>query len=382
MRRKLVILVETYFQQRDYRRYGIEVLQSNGLDVEVWEVFRPWRQSYAENYRPPDPSGFSGLRHFARTDEIINELGGVGARDALLVSMSNRWETAPIFRQLARQRAYFGAISLSGIAPTGGRRRFGMGTWRIWRDRFYLRLPHRGRRAAAPNFILLCGGTSLEPVARRLPKTEPVWTHALDYDIALELGTSADGRAGQFIVFLDECVPFHPDYLTMGIAPPNTPGEYYPKLNRFFHSLEERLRLPVVVAAHPRANYSGGPDYFEGRRVVQGQTGALVRDAALVITHSSGSNNFTAIYRKPLLVATTNGLSGSFYGPFIRETAEAYGAQLINLDEGWNLKAANILQVDDTRYARLVDRFVKRPGTPEKNTWQILSNYLNARTMA
>jgi hypothetical protein len=381
MRRKFFILVESYFQQRDYRRYGIELLQASGLDVEVWEVFRPYRKHYAESYVPPDPAQFSGLRHFGRMDEVLRELRRVRPADAVLLPMSDRWETGPIYRQLNRQGAYFGSVTLAGIAASQSSRRFRLGNWENWRDRIYLRLPYEVRRTAPPRFMLLCGGTSLEPVTKRLSRAAHVWTHALDYDIALALGRG-NGSSPHHIVFLDEYVPFHPDYLTMGISAPNTAGDYYPKLLRLFEALEARWRLPVVVAAHPRAKYAGGPDYFAGRRVVQGETGVLVRDAALVITHCSTSNVFTAIYRKPLLVVTTHGLVNSYYGPFIKATAETFGAPLLNLDTEWNSALDQRPQVDAMRYAKLVETLVKRPGTPEKNTWQILAGHLHARPLA
>lgn len=378
MRTRLIILVESYFQQRDYRRYGIDVLKANGLQVEVWEVFRPYLRKYAENYRPPDPACFPELRHFTRKEDIVRSLSRLGADDALLVTMSNRWETRFIFRQLARQSAYFGGLELSAFAPTSGRQQRSWGTWLDWLNRAYLRIPHVLRRTSPPNFFLLCGGNVLEPVARRLPNTAILWTHALDYDIVLETGTREGSGKADHIVFLDECVPFHPDYLTLGIAAPNSPEEYFPKLNRLFDALENQWGLPVVIAAHPRANYDSCPDYFGGRKVLQGTTGALVRDAALVITHSSVSNNFTAVYRKPLLVVTTTGISHSRYGPYVLAMAAAFGAPLLHLDTNWKLPERGEFQIDGERYIRVIEQYVKRLDTPEENTWQILSKHIHS----
>lgn len=203
MRRSFVILVESYFQQRDYRRYGIELLQASGLDVEVWEVFRPYRKHYAETYIPPDPAQFSGLRHFQRMEEVIRELRRVQPSDAALLPMCDRWETGPIYRQLRRQGAYFGSVTLAGIAARRSSRRFRLGNWRKWQDRIYRWLPSSVRGTSPPGFMLLCGGTCLEPLTRRLPRSVHIWTHALDYDIALALG-HGNGRSSRHIVFLDE----------------------------------------------------------------------------------------------------------------------------------------------------------------------------------
>lgn len=376
MRTRLIILVESYFQQRDCRRYGIDVLKAGGLEVEVWEVFRPYLRRYAEDYRPPDPVSFPWLRHFTQKREVIQSLGRLGSGTMVLAAIGNRWETRFIFRQLACQRAYFGGYELSHFAPTGRHKRRARRSWQDWLNHVYVRLPNAIRGTSRPDFFLLCGGKVLEPVARRLPGTSIIWTHAFDYDIVLEIGAQRESKRISHLVFLDEYVPFHPDYQTLGIAPPNTANEYFPQLNRLFDALEKQWRLPVVIAAHPRANYQGGPDYFEGRKILQGHTASLVRDAALVITHSSVSNNFTAIYRKPLLGVTTCGLSNSRYGPYISATAAAFGAPLLNLDADWELPNREELQVDNQRYARLIKQYVKRPGTPEQNTWQTLLDHL------
>ena len=380
MKPRLVILVESYFQERDYQRFGISILQANGLAVEVWEVFRSWRRKYAVSYRPPDPAIFTGLRHFFKTTDVIRELQALRPQDTVLVVMSERWETYAIYRQLARQNAYYGSILISAVNPLSTPRQFRLRDWRIWRERVYVRLPRWVKKTSLPGFILLCGGNALESALTRLPHTRAIWSHALDYDIALELGAVASKRVGKHIVFLDEFVPFHPDYLTHGFTAPNTAAEYYPKLNQLFGGLEELLGVPVVIAAHPRANYADAPKYFEKRRVIQGQTGALVRDATLVVTHSSVSNAFTAIYRKPLLVVTTNGLDKSYYGPFIQATADAFGTRMINLDaDDRRPFDSSILKVDEILHSKFMERFVKRTGTSDQNTWQILADHLKNR---
>jgi len=214
--------------------------------------------------------------------------------------------------------------------------------------------------------------------AGRAPLSGQVWGHALDYDIFLEAGGREARSTQEHIVFLDEYVPFHPDYLDLGIAAPNTAEEYYPKLNQLFDRLEHELKLPVVIAAHPRAKYENSA-YFDGRRIVGGDTCAMVRKAALVVSHCSTANNFTVIYGKPSLSVLTNGLRRSFYGPYIQAMAYCLGGPMINIDTSWELDLERLLRVDEARRSEYYESIIKRPGTPEKNTWQIFTEFIHRR---
>jgi hypothetical protein len=380
---KFILLVESYFTQRDYRRYGIDILLKNGFQVEVWEIFRPFRRQYAESYVPPDPCKYSGLYHFTRLADICQELQRVHPCDVVLApwGLTLSHQAVPILQHLSTHGLYYGSIVLGSISMAGNRRRRLRRTGQ-WLRRLYRDVLHRVRDTKPWPYILLCGGTDLEAYVRHAPTADQIWAHALDYDLVLEAGDNAMAEKPKHIVFLDEYVPFHPDYVSLGIPPPEKAGEYYPKLMGFFETVERRWQMPVVIAAHPRSKYDASPEYFGGREVVQGQICRLIRDAALVITHCSVANNFTAIYRKPALVVITNGLRRSIYGPYIESMAEALGAPLMDLDATWKLESLPLPIVDEAKYERFVWANVKRPGTPEKNTWQIFSDHVRQRASA
>lgn len=106
--------------------------------------------------------------------------------------------------------------------------------------------------------------------------------------------------AYKYIVFLDEYLPFHPDFKMFGQA---TIGEdiYYKQLNALFKKIEAAYQLPVVIAAHPKAELYKTHNYYEGREVLFGKTAELVKNSVCVLAHYSTSIGYAIATEKPLV---------------------------------------------------------------------------------
>ena len=209
------------------------------------------------------------------------------------------------------------------------------------------------------------------------PETRTIRAHSFDYDIFLKL--RGQECVGDTAVFLDEYMPFHPDYVHQGIEPFSTAGEYYPQLCRIFARIEEKTGLKVVVAAHPRADYaSHDRDYFEGRPVISGKSAELVRDCRMVILHASTAVGFAALFEKPMVFVTTDSLDASRMGPFIKTMATGFGQKPLNADqEDYVLERAPDVDVQACR--QYVHRYIKTPGTPDIPCWEIFLNNIQLK---
>ncbi len=75
---KVIYFVEAFFNARDYKRFGIEVLEKNRFDVEVWD-FTPFIAP--EEYQKANkPIGFdcTNLRVFRTKEEARRALTELG----------------------------------------------------------------------------------------------------------------------------------------------------------------------------------------------------------------------------------------------------------------------------------------------------------------
>lgn len=98
-------------------------------------------------------------------------------------------------------------------------------------------------------------------------------------------------------VFIDDFMPFHPDF-SLGSSDTINADNYYNSLNNFFDTVEKKLGKTIIIAAHPKATYKNNP--FNKRTIVFGDTNSLVKNSVFVFTHASTAIAYAVIYEKPL----------------------------------------------------------------------------------
>jgi len=83
-----------------------------------------------------------------------------------------------------------------------------------------------------------------------------VYSHAYDYVI----WDSSDPfvHDGPYIVFLDQAYPENRDAAISGVGNPLKREVYYPEIENFLQYVSSVLRMPVLVAIHPRFPYADG----------------------------------------------------------------------------------------------------------------------------
>ena len=141
------------------------------------------------------------------------------------------------------------------------------------------------------DFDVVFSSSSLLP--GRIPINHP------DYEKYFENRSSIKGG---YAVFLDIYYPLHPDLLYMRGMKAVSPLSYQESLRTFFDKVEDKYGIPVVIAAHPKAKYVGSE--FGDRKIVQGETSSLVKDANMVLLHTSNSVSYSILYDKPMALIT------------------------------------------------------------------------------
>lgn len=102
-----------------------------------------------------------------------------------------------------------------------------------------------------------------------------------------------------YVVFVDENIEYSPDAKMLGFTVSSDLSGYFRRINQIFSLVEDLLGCPVVVAASGKYHYT--EDRFEGRKLIYGQTFALIQHASFVIGHCSGALDQAIVSNKPIL---------------------------------------------------------------------------------
>jgi len=333
--KKVIYFVYAPFCQRDYKRFGIEIMNNNGFLVEVWD-FTPI--IYPEAYQVVKPidsidiSKHSYYKIYLRKIEAKQAIANL-KKDTIIISImpGYTFKTYFIYKELSKTNISYCFLCSNSIPTYTKIKELSSGINKCNIDYFYSKFNsinlQRINKFIFRNisryylpiqfseFIFSGGSQSI--LNYNIPRsvdTKIIWCHTLDYDLYLDnikVGFKKKLKSEKYVVFIDGYVPFHPDYFFRNVKPPTTPEIYYSILCNFFAYVEEKTGLKVIIAAHPRSKYEEHPDYFGNREIIRGETRDLIRGCEFVLTHYSTSLNFAILYKKPVIFITTNDLERS-----------------------------------------------------------------------
>lgn len=72
--KKIILLLDNHFCERDYNRFGVELLKDNGFDVLVWEVTPIINPEGYYNITVTDRIEYKGYRVFYKIREVQNSI--------------------------------------------------------------------------------------------------------------------------------------------------------------------------------------------------------------------------------------------------------------------------------------------------------------------
>lgn len=398
--KNIIILVDSPFNKRDFDRFGIKTLTRNGFYVEVWD-FTPFLHPLRnKSYIPPDAYSCSELKVFETQKSAVASIKNLNHKQTLIVSfLGFTTQTISIYRSISLCNIKYGFIIGSSLPLVNSEKRAITRTYskitKLFQNMKQLPLtmakvllkilPMSMLRINPPKFVSV---PSLNVCLPRSTSKETDIIHACSFDYNLYLASRiepdeadlfGDINVDKPIVFLDEFLPFHPDYVCHNVLPPCTPEQYYPVLISFFETVEAIFSSEVVIAAHPRSNYVNHSDYFGSRKIFFGKTHQLVKHSPFIITHGSTSINFAIIHKKPICFVSLEVIRKYKQFPlndFYRCMAQSLGKQQIFIDKplhdvDWHSE----MNIDLNAYKKYYDSYVKSPLSSEKNSWEIFSDY-------
>lgn len=383
MIKKILFLVNFPFSQRDFERYGIELLMENGFEVEIWDITDILHPDVRKNYVLHNPIDWQYYRIFSDKKEILNEIRSLSSETFIFANIHYTRERYPIYKAISRSNAKY-AINLVNSLPYGDDKKhcflfylkkLQKVTVKELLNYGFFHLPFTWLGIKPASLMLVGGEQSLKYRYLVGKTTEIVWAHTLDYDLYFK------ERKKPFIerpiaVFLDDYLPFHHIRFYRTEKFSISADKYYFLLNKLFNLVENQLGLEVVIAAHPGSHYEKHPDYFQGRKLVRGQTIKLVRESQLVLNHNSTALNFAILFNKPVIFLTFSDLERCPESPYIRAMAKWLGKEPIFMDTIMDIDWEFEFIVNKVQYDNYRQAYIKTENSEDLPFWQIVANRL------
>ena len=200
-----------------------------------------------------------------------------------------------------------------------------------------------------------------------------VQINSFDYDRFIENKTDLKINH-KYCVFLDEYLPFHPDWSLLNFKTVD-PNEYYNTMNSFFNMIEKN-GLKVIIAAHPKSDYQINP--FEGRQVFKFKTNELVKNSHFTMAHMSSSINYSILNNKKVLFLITDAYKKIYKNTAYRTSqyfSSTLGEQLINCNDYSYIDISNT-NIDQNSYLKYKYDYLTSKESESLKSSDILINFL------
>lgn len=394
---KIIFIKDTWFTERDFERFGLEILKNNDFAIELWDA-APIFTGEPDNIASAQfQKRYPGYRVIRSMNELVSSVSSVGSSTWIHLLIPLSWSTVQVFRALSDNRNC--SVQSLGALPVGKQQRSPF----VSITEKMKKLPKLSVKRVCLSFlnpvlvrhfqlfgirpvpVCMVGGEKALLIAKAIfpldSSTSLVWVHAHDYDTYLKVqGLKRVGSKKDYGVFLDSNLPFHPDYRYSGEIPTCSEEEYFPSLNSFFSKVTEKYGVEILVAAHPTSDVDQYLRFFDRHRIFWGKTADLIHGAKFVINHQSTAINFAILFNKPVIFLTNDAINQSLIGPEITVMAESINKTVINIDKPFDFDLDREMEIDRQAYERYMRDYIKTPDSPDLPLWQIVADYLKKRS--
>jgi hypothetical protein len=381
-KKNVIYFINSPLSKRDFNRFGLQTWINCGWKVKVFDITKIL---YPKFWNYIDQSkisvNFEGLIIFQNINNLMSELNKLKNK-VVFIDLLGVGNTENRIRKTAKTHGVVVKLNLGSIPyPQIS------SIWEkisllkkpiIFADTLKQFLKNSFVKILAkkyyPDYLVIGGSVLMAAVNKK--ETSIIQAHNFDYDFFLKEKNIKQNKDSNFLVFLDEDGPYHSDYIHLGIKPYVTTKNYYPVVDLGLDVIAKSLKLNIKIAAHPRSNYENKEIKYR-HPILENKTFELIRDADVVVGHSSTALQWAVMMYKPIILLTTNEIQNAFYAkPYLKLIngfASELGKKIINLDNLFKIKNINTyLGIDKEKYKKYIETYIKIKGSPEKLLWDIV----------
>ena len=390
MKQKILIIIDVSFTERDYKRFGIDILKKK-FDVFVFDFTKNFTKKLATHKYSRKTYKFSGYCSIRNISSFIELLGKHKFSNCIdyvnmkplhhkLIDILKRNNVSIIkiqnglFVEPEDLRTFIQKLNILILKFTNKKR------FLVFIKNKIINLKNMFIKKE-PNIlydkVVVTGKVGLRDPRIGL-NTKVIYSHTYDYDNYLDINkVPKSGIKKPYAVFIDQYLPFHPDApIYFGVSPRVTGEKYYPALNDFLNIFEKEYNMDTIVCAHPKSDYESNPKFLYGRKFIRNKTISLIRDCEVVLSHCSAAISYAILLKKPIIFLLSDEYIRSFdnYTPAV--LAKKLNSTYFNIDDKNNnskIKNINLFKVDNKKYKIYKDDYIKYPSSINKKFWKIFN---------
>jgi hypothetical protein len=217
--------------------------------------------------------------------------------------------------------------------------------------------------------------TSGEISAKIFAASKPYRINNLDNNRYLKSATKNIPSDKKYIIFIDQNMVSHPDFIIMGNLKIDE-NSYYKKLNNFLSKVEKQFNTQILIATHPTADYLNNP--FENRKLISGnETAEKMINCDFVITFFSTAINYAILKYKPVLFINSKVVSTALPEPesslCSKDFAKRLDQALIDIDNITNEIIIN-RNIDKSKYDKYKYNYIVSKGYENTLNEKLIEN--------
>lgn len=376
MSKKNIVLIDHEpYSTRRRKLFYIDELISAGYNVAVWDV----SQFVFPGMKVTDEITENYLKKLYTLENLKESLNNIDIDDTIFfVECVDNWKTRKVFALLSKYKCvtirmdlYANTIIKETLSQKL-KRFLSSCFFKIIRGKIFFiakKLYNKRHHIQFPCYFL-----SSSAIVNR--------THAInhpDYE-QYKFLPHPPVIKGEYIVFLDTYFPYHPDLKHFYQFNSNNitacAKKYHDSLNNFFSFLEKKYKMPIIIAAHPKSEYTGKE--FWGREIIKYQTNNLVTNASLVVMQTSNSISYVALANKPIVFILTDASNQIPRYKYATQTlAQLFDKNVYNIDKMKNnFSEIDYSPLDEKKRQSYIYTYLTSKETENSKNIDIIKSFL------
>ena len=383
---KLILVVSNYFTFRDYKRHGIEIFESNDFDVEVWDLSKFLSSKTVSAIEKTSTEQFSTVvKRFNKMSEVLESIKTENKKTFFLTTIMYSYNTMSLFKNISKFGFKYGATGpyTLNLAPhlSNLSRPFSIYNYtfnsfckavlnRIISNRIFMKL----QRIRPAKVFFAAGGQKVQvngPIISE--NTSIIKCSSSDYDF---FSINKLKRKSQtYILFLDQYIPYHPDFIQSNYGTNVYADSYYKELRTVFSKIEKLTNLKVIISAHPKAYYHDKQHLF-GNRTIHHNINSfdLVENSKFVLMHYSTSISMPVLLNIPVIFLSSNNFKNTIGGIYTEKLAQWFETEI--LDMNFDVIELESFYAKSHMYKIYIDNFLNPNSKKNVVIWDKVSNYI------